>query len=71
MKIEGLKIGTAALASENVLNIKLHEVEGASPKVRNINFLIPPEADPRQVSVEVYNGNSIIIRAPIRGGKQS
>lgn len=65
MKVEGMKIGTAALANDRVLNIKLQEL-GHHRNVRNLNFLIPPEANAREVSVEVFHGIRIIVRAPMR-----
>ena len=64
MKIEGLKVGTATLATENMLNIKLLSSEEIS-NVRNINFLIPPEADAKEVSIEIVN-DTILMRAPVR-----
>lgn len=64
MKTEGLKIGTATLATENMLNIKLHSSEELS-NVRNINFLIPPEANAKEVSIEICN-NKIFMRAPVK-----
>ncbi|CAL7938370.1 unnamed protein product [Xylocopa violacea] len=63
MKTEGLKVGTATLATENMLNIKLLSLEDLS-NVRNLNFLIPLEADAKQVSIEVLN-DTIFIRAPL------
>lgn len=64
MKIEGLKVGTATLATENMLNIKLHSSEEIS-NVRNINFLIPPEADAKEVLIEIVN-DTILMRAPVK-----
>ncbi|CAD1476746.1 unnamed protein product [Heterotrigona itama] len=64
MKTEGLKVGTATLATENMLNIKLHSSEEIS-NVRNINFLIPPEADAKEVSIEIVN-DTILMRAPVK-----
>lgn len=64
MKIEGLKVGTATLATENMLNIKLHSSEEIS-NVRNINFLIPSEADAKEVSIEIVN-DTILMRVPVR-----
>lgn len=63
MKSEGLKVGTATLATENMLNIKLHSSENLS-YVRNLNFLIPPEANAKEVSIEVFN-DTIFMRAPV------
>ena len=65
IQVEGFKVSTAALATENVLNIKIQETEGRKD-VRNLNFFIPEEADPRKASVEIFNGNTIFIRAPLR-----
>ncbi|KZC05929.1 hypothetical protein WN55_06104 [Dufourea novaeangliae] len=64
MKIEGLKVGTANLANENTLNIKLHSSDDWSP-VRNFNFQMPREANAKKVSVEVFN-DTIFVRAPLR-----
>ncbi|XP_033207901.1 uncharacterized protein LOC117167232 [Belonocnema kinseyi] len=65
IKIEGLKVSAAAVATENVLNIKMQETEGRK-NVRNLNFLIPEEADPRKASVEIFGGNTIFVMAPLR-----
>lgn len=65
IKVEGLKVGTAALATEEILNVKMHEIEGTK-QVKNFNFLIPPEANALKVSVEVFNGNTIFVRAPLK-----
>lgn len=64
MKTDGLKISTAALATENVLNIKLQEL-GGRRHLRNINFLIPPEANARLASIEMFDGNTIFMRTPL------
>lgn len=63
-KIEGLKVGTATLAVENMLNIKLHSSDDLL-YVRNLNFLIPADANARKVSVEIFN-DTIFIRAPLK-----
>lgn len=64
MKIEGLKVGAATLATENTLNIKLHDYQDWS-RIRNLNFQMPPEANAKKASVEVAN-DKIFVRAPIR-----
>ncbi|KAK2585246.1 hypothetical protein KPH14_009947 [Odynerus spinipes] len=64
MKTEGFKISTAALAMENVLNIKLQEL-GGKRHLRNINFLIPPEANAEIASIEMFDDNTIFMRAPL------
>lgn len=64
MKIEGFKVCTAALATDNVLNIKLQELGGRC-HLRNINFLIPPEANGKIASIEMFDKNTIFMRAPI------
>ncbi|XP_011298140.1 uncharacterized protein [Fopius arisanus] len=64
MKIEGLKVMTAALAADDVLNIRLQEVKNPNA-IRNINFFIPIEANAQLVSVEVFGGGTIYIRAPV------
>ncbi|XP_015590461.2 uncharacterized protein LOC107265488 [Cephus cinctus] len=66
IKVAGLKVGTAALATEDILNVKMQEVEGGQ-RIRNFNFEIPPEANARKVSVEVFNGDTIFVRAPLKG----
>lgn len=64
MKIEGFKVSTAALATENVLNIKLREL-GGQRHVRNINFFIPMEANAKIASIEVFDDNTIFMRVPL------
>ncbi|XP_076678133.1 uncharacterized protein LOC143374119 [Andrena cerasifolii] len=64
VKIEGLKVGTATLAVENMLNIKLHSSDDLL-YVRNLNFLIPADANARKVSVEIFN-DTIFMRAPLK-----
>ncbi|XP_015111382.1 uncharacterized protein LOC107037368 [Diachasma alloeum] len=64
MRIEGLKVMTAALAADDVLNIRLQEAKNPSA-IRNINFFIPIEANAQLVSVEVFGGETIYIRAPV------
>ncbi|KAI4496142.1 hypothetical protein M0802_008009 [Mischocyttarus mexicanus] len=64
MKIEGFKVSTAALAMENVLNIKLLEL-GGRRHVRNINFLIPMEANAKVASIEVLDDNIILMKVPL------
>ncbi|XP_014600094.1 PREDICTED: uncharacterized protein LOC106784755 [Polistes canadensis] len=64
MKIEGFKVSTAALATENVLNIKLREL-GGQRHVRNINFFIPMEANAKIASIEIFDDNTIFMRVPL------
>lgn len=64
MKIEGFKVSNAALATENVLNIKLREL-GGQRHVRNINFFIPMEANAEIASIEVFDDNTIFMRVPL------
>ncbi|XP_043669010.1 uncharacterized protein LOC122629541 [Vespula pensylvanica] len=64
IKTEGFKVSTAALATENVLNIKLQEL-GGRRHVRNINFLIPTEANAKIASIEVFDDNTIFMRVPL------
>lgn len=64
IKIEGLKVGTATLVTENMLNIKLHSTEDWSD-IRNLNFLIPSEANAKKVSIEIFN-DTIFMRAPLK-----
>lgn len=64
IKTEGFKVSTAALATENVLNIKLQEL-GGRHHVRNINFLIPTEANAKIASIEVFDDNTIFMRVPL------
>ncbi|XP_012281623.1 uncharacterized protein LOC105700394 [Orussus abietinus] len=65
MKIQGIKVGSAALASQDILNVKIQETEGCK-QVRNLNFHIPPEADVKKASVEVFNGDTVFVRAPLK-----
>lgn len=69
LKTEGFKVETATLATENILNIKLHSSEDLS-HVRNLNFLIPPEASAKKVSVEIFD-DTIFVRAPLKKKKHT
>ncbi|CAK9794902.1 hypothetical protein ANTPLA_LOCUS160 [Anthophora plagiata] len=64
MKTTGLKVETATLATDNMLNIKLHSSEDLS-YVKNLNFLIPHQANAKEVSIEIFN-DTISLRAPIK-----
>lgn len=64
MQVEGLKVVTAALATNNILNIRLQELTEPHT-IKNINFFIPDAADVRLTSVEIFNGRTICIRAPL------
>lgn len=64
MKTEGLKVVTAILATENILNIKLHSSEDLST-VRNLNFFMPIDANAKEVSIEILN-DTIFMRAPLK-----
>ncbi|KOC63647.1 hypothetical protein WH47_00715 [Habropoda laboriosa] len=64
MMTTGLKVETATLATDNMLNIKLHSSDDLS-YVKNLNFLIPHEANAKEVSIEILN-DTIFMRAPIK-----
>lgn len=65
MRLKGLKLIATELTSGNILNIRLQE-EKEPYIIRNINFLIPTEADANLVSIEMFNDDIIAIRAPLR-----
>ncbi|KAK0093101.1 hypothetical protein PV326_014288 [Microctonus aethiopoides] len=65
MKLKGLKLIATELTSGNILNIRLQE-EKEPYIIRNMNFLIPTEADANLVSIEMFNDDIIAIRAPLR-----
>ncbi|KAK0162867.1 hypothetical protein PV327_006609 [Microctonus hyperodae] len=65
MRLKGLKLIASELTSGSILNIRLQE-EKEPYIIRNINFLIPTEADANLVSIEMFNDDIIAIRVPLR-----
>lgn len=65
MRLQGLKIVTASLVPNDILNIRLQELNPPY-LIRNINFIIPIDVNASEILVKVNDNNKVSIHAPMK-----